>query len=168
MKEENRLKIKPSRSSEKRAAHAVEDLARQLVQTSQGEMENLPLEADLKREIGRVRKIRGHGAVKREIKHLAALLRRDPEETEKIRECLEDRQSGDYRNTEDFHRLEELRERLCAPATGEKALLEIESLLSPEERARLQKLIHTCLHSKDKKAYREIYRLLRSNLDSGT
>ena len=74
----------PSKSALKRAAKEIESLAGQLAEVTEAVVAGLKLPTDLQEEVDLVRRTKGHGAHKRQVKHLAALLRERPEETAAI------------------------------------------------------------------------------------
>lgn len=152
---------KPSRSARKRSAQAVEELARALVELPAAALERLPAGAEVRRELEQARAIRAHGARDRQIRHLASVLRRDEEETAVLRAFVAGEDEGRYREQAAFHRLEELRERLCDPKRFPQALTEAASLWPTLDTAAVGRLARACHGSEDRRAFREIFRLLR-------
>jgi ribosome-associated protein len=150
-----------SRTARKRAAHAVEDLAYQLVELPDSQWRKLPVDAELREEIALARNTQGHGSRKRQTRHLAALLRERGEVIETVREFLDAIGQQTRQQTESFHELEVLRDRLCAPATFAAALEEAKEQtgIDPEALAGLARSVHT---GGDKRAAREIFRRLRA------
>lgn len=155
----------PSRSARKREAKAIEDLARELVELPETEVEGIPLAENIAGEIRQARTTRAHGARKRQIKHLAGMLRRHPEEVARLQGFLKGRNQVRREEADAFHRIEELRDRLCAPdrfaAALEESLREIPDL-DRDSLSRLARAVHT---GGDRKAYREIFRRLRKALE---
>jgi ribosome-associated protein len=154
------------RSAAKRAATAIEDLAKILVDLSEAEYGRLPLEGDLRRELGVARSTGGHSSRKRQIKHFAALLRRDEETCAVLRAFVDGSQESHQQQTEAFHQLEQLRDRLCDPQQCAAALGEVRAafpLIDAEKLAGLARSVHA---GGDKKAYREIFRRLRGAAES--
>jgi ribosome-associated protein len=150
-----------SRTARKRIAHAVEDLAMQLVDLPDSQWRKLPIDEDLREEIALARNTRGHNSRKRQTRHLAALLRQREEEMEKIHAFLDAIGQQTQQQTEDFHELEMLRDRLCEPATFAAALQEAAALpgVDRDALAGLARSVHT---AGDKRAAREIFRRLRT------
>jgi ribosome-associated protein len=151
----------PSRSAKKRAAKAIEELAATLTTMAEADYRRLPLSGVLARELEQARAIKSHGARKRQLKHLAALLREDDENREQIEIFMADLEQGQRRNTAGFHRLEELREGLCDPARCAETLAEIEKTLTGVDTAKIHRLTKSVQNSADKRAFREIFRMLR-------
>jgi len=161
MKDREREEAGPSRSAKKRAAKEVEELARALVDLPETEMARAPLAEGIAGEIRQARATRAHGARKRQIKHLAGVLRRHPEELARLQDFLEGRNQVRLEQRDAFHRVEELRDRLCDPDQFAAALeesLRVFPGLDRDSLSRLARAVHT---GGDRKAFREIFRQLR-------
>ena len=156
----------PSRSAKKRAAHQVEEMAHELADMAEAEWRKLPASAELRDEIRQARETRGHGARKRQIKHLAGVLRRDEEETAVLRDFLDGRHALQLAEKKTFHTLEELRDRLCDPALFEAALQEVGRSCPGVDAAEIARLARVAQGSEDRRAYREIFRRLRDGCAS--
>jgi ribosome-associated protein len=156
----------PSRSAKKRAAHQVEEMAHELADMAEAEWRKLPASAELRDEIRQARETRGHGARKRQIKHLAGVLRRDEEETAVLRDFLDGRHALQLAEKKTFHTLEELRDRLCDPALFEAALQEVGRSCPGVDAAEIARLARVAQGSEDRRAYREIFRRLREGCAS--
>jgi ribosome-associated protein len=150
-----------SRTARKRAAHAVEDLARQLVELPDSQWRKLPVDDELRAEIALARGTHGHGSRDRQTRHLAALLRRREEDLFLLSAFLDTGRQQHQQQTEDFHQLELLRDRLCAPATFAAALEEAAALPGADREA-LAGLARSVHAGGDKRAAREIFRRLRA------
>ncbi|MDT8440051.1 MAG: ribosome biogenesis factor YjgA [Desulfuromonadales bacterium] len=149
------------RSAKKRAAQAVEELAFDLVELPESELGKLPLSDDLRRELALARATRGQGSRRRQIKHFAGCLRRDEVQRLAIEQQLASYRQALARQTHDFHRLEELRDQLCAEQTSAAALTEIGRLWPTVDLRKLASLARAARLTADKKAAREIFRRLR-------
>ncbi len=152
----------PSRSARKRDAKAVEDLARSLVALPEAAIRKMSIDQDLRRETLLARATRGHSSRDRQIRHLAALLRRHPEELTYLSEFLGGFDRRHHQEQEDFHRLEEWRDRLCRPAECARALQEISVCLPDLDTGRLSRLAEAVQAGNDRQSAREIFRLLRA------
>jgi ribosome-associated protein len=152
----------PSRSARKRAAKAVEELAERLVNLADADSRRLPLAGEIRRELEEARRIKTHGARKRQLKHLAGMLRRDDESREEAEGFLTLLDLGRHRDSERFHELEVLRERLCDPESREAALAEAESSCPGIDLAKIKRLAEAAQGGTDKRAFRELFRLLRA------
>ncbi len=151
----------PSRSAKKRAAKAVEELAERLMNLADADFRRLPLSGEIRRELEEARRIKAHSARKRQLKHLAGLLRRDDESRQEVEGFLILLDLGRHQDAEHFHRLEELREQLCDPDRREAALAEADRTLSGLDLAKVRRLAEAAQGGTDKRAFRELFRLLR-------
>lgn len=150
------------RSAQKRQAQAVELLAQRLADLPDWELAKLPHDAQLASEIALVRSTSGYSSRKRQIKHLAGLLRRHDEQRLAIEAALDGQALNQRKETLAFHHLEELRDRLCAPATFTAALAEIRVSYPHVDAGKLSRLAGSVHDHGDKKAAREIFRRLRA------
>ncbi len=158
----------PSRSAKKRAAKAVEELAKELAELSDAAFAKLPLDAELREEVKLARQTKAHGARKRQIQHLAGVLRRQEAATEGLRAHLDGLNQVHYREQQAFHALEQLRDRLCDLAECPAALEEVRRSLPTVDTAALARLAKAVHQSRDKRAAREIFRLLRDARQPGS
>ncbi|WP_432822149.1 ribosome biogenesis factor YjgA [Trichloromonas sp.] len=152
----------PSRSAKKRAAKEVETIAVQLVELSATDWAKLPTVIELRKEIELARQTQGHSSRKRQMKHLAGVLRRYEEETEEIRAWLDGLHQVQLQDKRDFHLLEGLRDRICDLEQSAAALDEAAAALPGLDRAALTRLARSVHNSGDRKAFREIFRRLKS------
>lgn len=152
----------PSRSAKKRAAKAIEGLAERLVNLAEADFRRLPLAGEIRHEMEEARRIKAHGARRRQLKHLAGLLRRDDESRQEAEGFLTLLDLGRHQDAERFHQLEELRERLCDPRCRDAALAETDRTLPGIDLARVQRLAEAAQDGTDKRAFRELFRLLRA------
>lgn len=150
-----------SRSSKKRAAKAVEELAATLLNLAEADYRRLPIKGDISRELTLARAIKAHGARKRQLKHLAGLLRENDDEREQAETFIADLERGQQHNTAAFHHLEELRDGLCDPGRTSETLAEIETTLTDIDTGKIRRLAESVQNSADKRAFREIFRMLR-------
>ena len=148
------------RTAAKRVAKAIEEIALQLTELPESALSGLPIEEGLMRELLLARGTRGHGSRKRQIKHFAGRLRRY-DRLEELGAFLTGENETQQQNTQAFHDLEQLRDRLCTATTFDTALTEIKQiypLLNSNKLARLARNVHA---TGDKKSYRDIFRQLR-------
>jgi len=153
------------RTAAKRAAKAVEETARQLVELPEAQLNKLPLGDELRHELATVRSTGGRGGAKRQFKHFAGLLRRYEDERLELETWLAGYHADQYREVRAFHDLEALRERLCDPAQSGPALDEVRENYPQVNLRKLNGLIRSVHGSKDKKAYREIFRMLKESAE---
>jgi len=150
------------RSAAKRAAQAIDELAKALVELPEPQCAKLPLEGDLRRELQQARATKGHSSRKRQLKHFAALLRRDEEAISAVQAFVDGCNETHQQQTEAFHQLEQLRDRLCDVKSCAAALDEVRRLYPQIDVDRLAGLARSVHAGGDKKAYREIFRRLRT------
>lgn len=153
---------RPSRSARKRDAKAVEALAGELAELTVADLARLPVSPEILKEIRLARGVSGHGARKRQVKYLAGVLRRRPEELADLQAFLAGVHEARYRERESFHCLEVLRDRLCAPGTFDAALREAQETFPGVDAEALTRLARACHAAGDRRAYREIFRRLRA------
>lgn len=151
----------PSRSAKKRAAQEIEHLAHELADLAEAEWRKLPATPELRDEIRQARETSGHSSRKRQIKHLAGVLRRDEEATAALRDFLDGQHAQQLAEKKTFHALEELRDRLCNPELYATALQEVGQRYPGIDQAEIAHLARAVHDSKDRRAYREIFRRLR-------
>lgn len=156
----------PSRSAQKRSAQAIEDLARTLVELPEGAWRHAPLAEDLARELAQARATREHGARRRQLKHLAGMLRKRPEETGAIQDFLAGVHQDQLAAASAFHELEALRERLCGPDFA-AALRDLERDFPELDHSAVGRLAAAVRESDDRRAYRELFRRLRQAAGKG-
>lgn len=151
---------RPNKSALKRAAREVEAVAEQLAGESPEALAGLELSADLRRELELVRRVKGRSALRRQIKHLAGVLRKNPDELAAVRARLEERQAQLEAQNQSFHRVEDWRDRLCDASRAEAALAELEERDAGVDLRELAGLSRAAVNG-DKTAARQIFRRLR-------
>jgi ribosome-associated protein len=159
--EEEYRSLGRGRSIKKRAAKEVEQLAQRLADLSDAELARLPQSPELTKEIELARNTRGHSSRKRQIKHLAGLLRGHDEQRQEIEAAIDGQAVSQRQETLAFHHLEELRDRLCATATFDEALTEVRTAYPQLDDGKLARLAGSVHDHNDKRAAREIFRILR-------
>ncbi|MFA5515920.1 MAG: ribosome biogenesis factor YjgA [Desulfuromonadales bacterium] len=152
--------VKPSRTARKREAQAVEELARKLVDLPEATGKKLPLTPEIHAKLQLARATKGHSARDRQIRHLAAVLREE-EDLSPLVEFLAGQDRRAWEERQHFHRLEAWRDRLCHPAEFSAALAEIRTALPKIDADRLTRLAGAVHAYNDRRAAREIFRLLR-------
>lgn len=155
----------PSRSARKRAAQAVEDLARRLTELPEADLRRLTIDAEILEEIRLVRSVPTLAARDRQVRHLAGVLRQREDELPAIDRFVAGLDFHRHEERVRFHRLEELRDRLCDPAASPQALEEA-ARIPGVDRALLARLARAA-HGGDKRAFRELFRHLRRASEGG-
>jgi ribosome-associated protein len=149
------------RSAKKREAKAIEELAQRLTEITASELGKLPKSPEMSTEIELARNTKGNSSRKRQIKHLAGILRGHEEQRLAIEAALDGQSVSQRKETLAFHHLEELRDRLCDTETFEAALMEVRTIYPHLDAGKVTRLAHSVHEYSDKKAAREIFRRLR-------
>jgi ribosome-associated protein len=151
---------RPNKTALKRAAKEIENVAEQLAGESDDALAGLELSAELHRELELVRRAKGRSALRRQVKHLAGVLRRRPAEAAAVQAHLERRSEQHWSRQRVFHQLEKWRDRLCDKAEAEAALEELAGRAPGLDLKELAKLSRAAGNG-DKAAARQIFRRLR-------
>lgn len=156
----------PSRSQQRRDALAVLDLAGQLVAATPAQLARMDLPADVTDEVANVRRIKAHGARKRQLAYLAKLMRRHDETAfDAARAILGEDREHQHKEAAALHRLEALRERLLND-TDDAALGQLIAQHPDIDRQHLRSLIRRARVERDSgrkpHAVRELFRLLKA------
>ena len=154
------------RSKKKREAKAIEELAQRLTEITASELGKLPKSPELSKEIELARNTKGNSSRKRQIKHLAGMLRGHEEQRLAIEAALDGQSVSQRQEVLAFHHLEELRDRICATETCEAALTEVRTTYPHLDAGKLARLARSVHEHSDKKAAREIFRRLRKAEES--
>ncbi len=150
------------RSAKKRAARAIDSLAVRMVESTEAVCRRLPVPDDLREVLDQARSITSRGARKREIKHLASLLRRDEAASEAVRAALDAVGRSNRAERDRMHQIEELRDALCDPDRFAEAIETAAARLPALDRQTLTNLARSVHTNGDKRASREIFRRLRT------
>jgi ribosome-associated protein len=161
MTSEQREQEAPSRSARKRAAQAVETLAVALAEMPAADLARLRAPDDILEALHETRATRGHGSRKRQIKYLAGLLRRRPDAVTALKAFMAGLDEQHLRQRADLHVLEQLRVRLCDPATCDEALDEARRDLPDIDPRQLGKLARRAFGGTDQQAFRAVFQLLK-------
>lgn len=156
----------PSRSSQRRHALDVLRMADQLSQLSNAQLDAVPLNEDLRREVVTTRETGPQIARKRQTQFLAKCLRREDEQAlEAIRIVLEQDHEVGRRESVQLQRIERWRERLLAE--GDAALTEFIDAHPDADRQQLRQLVRQARQEAEKerppRAARELFRVLRDS-----
>ena len=165
MSEELEKDLPLSRTKQKQQAKAVEQLAMQLASMPDKAFKRLTLSADVAAEALEARATKGHSSLKRQIKHLAGLLRRSDEEWQAVQAQLQGLDQVSRTEKKEFHQLEKLRDRLCEEKTFAAALAEMTETFPQADEKAIARLAGSVHQHGDKRAYREIFKRLRDCLE---
>ncbi|ADH85650.1 ribosome biogenesis factor YjgA [Desulfurivibrio alkaliphilus] len=109
------MKMDISKSEKKRQAARVEKMAGELAALSPGEIGNLPVDQELRREILAAGKLNA-GARKRQVKFIAKELRNNEENYRQLADHLARQKGSKLKENEEFHQLEQLRQAIISEA----------------------------------------------------
>ena len=169
-----------SRSEQKRRFKRIEDVAQELAELTDKDLKTFPGEIDLKEEIKTIRGLSG-GARKRQVKHLAKLLRQGPS-MDGIYDYLSKRKGSDLKEKTQLHEAEHLRDALINEAMADFQhcrSLQIDwepdwksELLGPAaakyqglDEDALRKTVYQYVKSHNKLYYRELFRMVKAAID---
>jgi ribosome-associated protein len=156
---------RPSRSANRREALDVLAFAKQLSELPSARLDKLGLPEDIRIELAEVRRIPSHVAHKRQLAHLAKLMRRhDNEDFAAARAALASERAVGARETAKLHRVEAMRENLLGE-DGDTALTSFVAEYPGVDRQRMRALIRQARREREAgkpaRAQRELFRLLR-------
>jgi len=156
-----------SKSQLKREAHALLELGKKLVQLDKASLAKIPLPDDLLGAINSAKKIRQHGALKRQLQYIGKLMRKtDPEPIQTAYDVA----TNHYRtDTQQLHILENWRDRLLDE--GDSALGELLNQYPHADRQHLRQLMRSAKKerelNKPPRAARELFQYLKGLVASG-
>jgi len=115
--------LEVSKSQRKRDANVLLDLAKQLISMPETRLKRLPMDQDLRDEVDFARKIRSHGARKRQLMTVGKMLRK--RDTEALLDEVNNVDEKNRQQTARHHHVEAWRDKLVAGGDQElSALLE--------------------------------------------
>ncbi len=153
-----------SRTKKKQQAKQVEQVAEQLAGLTENQLSRLELPETIMREVGLARSTGGRSSQRRQLKHLAAVLRSAEEVLERLQDQLQNLDQVVRGEKKQFHQLEYLRDRLCDKATFDAAFKELIELAPEIDRNTISRLARSVHQHEDRRAFREIFRRLRDEL----
>lgn len=155
-----------SKSQLKREAHALLDLGKKLVQLDKSSLAKIPLPDNLLDAINSAKKIRQHGALKRQLQFIGKLMRKtDAGPIQAAYEALTDHYRTDIKQ---LHLVEDWRNRLLTE--GDSALGELLNQHPNADRQHLRQLMRSAKKeselNKPPRAARELFQYLKQFLAS--
>jgi ribosome-associated protein len=150
-----------SRTKKKQQAKQIELVAKQLVDLTDHQFSQLKLPSAVAQEAELARNTRGHGSQRRQLKHLAGMLRKAEDDLSALLEQLTNLDQVARGDKKQFHQLEKLRDRLCATDSFAAAFTEMLELAPDIDRKTISRLARSVQQHDDRRAYREIFRRLR-------
>jgi ribosome-associated protein len=158
---------RPSRSARRREALDVLAFAKQLSELPPARIGKLELPDDVREELAQVQRTPSHIAHKRQLAHLAKVMRaHDDAEFASARAVLDNDRAAGAREAAELHRTEALRERLLGDE-ADAALTDFIATHPGADRQRLRALIRQARRERGAgklpRAQRELFRLLRNS-----
>ena len=151
---------RPSKTKQKEAMHALQDLGAELVELSVGQLKRIKLEENIYEAVRACQKITAHGARRRQLQYLGKLMRNADEEP--IRAGLALLRGESMAENARLHRLERMRVRLLE---DEVVLNEIATLWPGVDLQQLRQLRRNALKeqelNKPPKSFRAIFQILQ-------
>ncbi len=154
-----------SRTKKKQQAKQIEEIAGQLVDLSDNQFSQIDLPVAIAREAELARTTKGHGSQRRQLKHLAGMLRKSEDVYESLVNQLANLDQVSRGERKQFHQLEKLRDRLCDEDSFSAAFDEMLDLVPEIDRKAISRLVRSVQQHDDRRAYREIFRRLRDELN---
>lgn len=155
-----------SKSQRKREAQALTDLGKRIVELTPRKLDEIPLGDELRKAVDETRKIRAHGARKRQLLYLGKLLRRV--DTSAIEAAFQRIEQQGLLDAARLHRVEHWRDRLLSE--GDEALAELLAEHPDCDRQHLRQLVRDARRQaeadKPPRAARELFKVLREILVS--
>lgn len=155
-----------SKTKKKQLAKQIEKLADQLTGMPEKQYAQLKMAADIAEEVALARETKGRSSHKRQVKHLAGALRKQDAELQSIMNQLENLDQVSRGAKQEFHRLEQLRDRLCELGSFDAAFDELLQLCPRIDRKTIARLARSVHQHEDKRAAREIFRRLRDEVQA--
>ncbi|MEE4112399.1 MAG: ribosome biogenesis factor YjgA [Desulfobacteraceae bacterium] len=154
--------LEKSRTRLKKEATALQQMGEKLVLLSDDQLDRMGLPTRLLDAIQGARAMKSHGARRRQMQYIGALMR--SVDAEPIEQALLAIEQGDYGQANAFHRIEAWRDRLVDG--DDDGFREILDLFPEADRRRLGQLVRSARKEKEKntppKSARNLFRYLKS------
>ena len=157
--------LEKSRTRLKKEAEALQKIGAKLAALSDEQLRRINLPTSLIEAVTAIRTMRSHGARRRQLQYIGALMRHV--EVSPIEQALMDIDQGAYRQAKEFQRIEQWRDRLVEG--DDEAYTEILERFPRANRQRLGQLVRSARkerqNNKPPKSYRNLFRYLRALAD---
>ena len=154
-----------SRTKKKQQAKQIEQMAEQLVGLTDKQYAQIELSEEVAAEADMARVTKGRSSFRRQLKHLAGMIRKSDGAFESLESQLASLDQVSRGDKKQFHKLEKLRDRLCSADSYAAAFDEMMGLVPGIDRKVISRLASSYQQHEDKRAYREIFRRLRDELE---
>ncbi len=156
-----------SKTKKKQQAKQIEQISDQLVALTDNQFSQLALPAEIAREAEEARVTKGRSSQRRQVKHLAGLIRKTEGALDDLLKQLGALDQVSRVDKKQFHQLEKLRDRLCHAESFAAAFDEMLEMLPTIDRKAISRLARSVQDHDDRRAYREIFRRLRDGGEQG-
>jgi len=153
-----------SRTKKKQRAKQIEETAAHLVGLTDKQYSQIDLPVAIAREAELARATKGRSSQRRQLKHLAGMLRKSEGALEDLLRQLMDLDQVARGEKKQFHQLEKLRDHLCDENSFTQAFDEMVELAPEIDRKAISRLARSVQQHDDRRAYREIFRRLRDEV----
>lgn len=150
-----------SRTKKKQQAKQIEEVAEQLVGLTDNQFSQIDLPVAIAREAEQARVTKGRSSQRRQLKHLAGMIRKSEDALEGLLNQLATLDQVSRGEKKQFRQLEKLRDRLCDAASFATAFEEMLELVPDIDRKAISRLARSVHQHDDRRASREIFRRLR-------
>lgn len=150
-----------SRTKMKQLAKDIEKMAAQMTEMSNKQFKQLDLPEDIREETIIARETVGRGSHKRQIKHLAGLLRKQSAIAISLQQQLGSLYQVTRSEKRQFHQIEDLRDQLCQAEQFQDAFEAMLAQFPEIDHKAIQRLARSVHEHNDKRASREIFKRLR-------
>lgn len=151
-----------SKSQRKRDCHALQDLGSELVKLARADLDKIPLDDELRQAIDEARRIKQHGALKRQMQFIGKLIRQ--RDADALRQAYDRVMHPFQEDIKHFHQLERWREQLLTD--GDAALERLVEEQPDTDRQHVRQLIRSAhkekKDNKPPKAARELFQYLKT------
>lgn len=157
-----------SKTHRKKGMLALQDLGKALLSLSESQLANLPLPDDLLQLIRVAHTLKTHESIRRHMQYIGKKMRHV--DADAIKKALTNIQLGTTRQTDQFHHVEEWRERLIVE--GDQGLQALMELHPDIDRQHVRQLIRKAQHDRKKEKKTggelELFRFLRELLQASS
>ena len=155
-----------SKTRRKKQAKEVEQVAERLVAMPANQVNQLALPDSVAGELTLARDTAGRSSQRRQIKHLAGVLRKREDVFEDLLRQLHDIDQVARQDRKQFHQVEALRDRICQEATFTAACNELQELAPRINMKVITRLARSVHEHEDRRAYREIFKRIKQEIDA--
>lgn len=159
------MNLKPSKSAKKRDAQAIEVLAKRLLELTDEQLADIPLDDELRSVVITARKIKARSALRRQRLYLAKQLRRA--DLTEIRQAFDSFDRAQLDGNRQFHQAERWRDRILHER---HAALDEFSALTGRNSKRLQQLVSdlgkSLPEAQERRIARELFREIHAELSA--